>query len=69
MTVEVAAKELNGVDPSRVIVEFYEKLRSDPLIDGQLVADMKDRASPDSAKRVVFTVELETPAEDEGEEN
>ena len=69
VTVEVAAKELNGVDPSRVIVEFYEKLRSDPLIDGQLVADMKDRASPDSAKRVVFTVELETPAEDEGEEN
>ena len=68
VTVEVAAKELNGVDPSRVIVEFYEKLRKDPLIEGQLVADMKDRASPDSAKRVVFTVELEAqmPNEEEG---
>ena len=68
VTVEVAAKELNGVDPSRVIVEFYEKLRTDPLIEGQLVADMKDRASPDSAKRVVFTVELEAqvPNEEEG---
>jgi len=61
VTVEVAAKELNGVDPSRVIVEFYEKFRNDPLIKDQLVADMKDRPSPDSAKRVVFTVGLEAP--------
>ncbi|MGC6486158.1 MAG: pilus assembly protein PilM [Planctomycetota bacterium] len=68
VTVEVAAKELGGVDPSRVIVEFYEKFRSDPLIKDQLVADMKDRPSPDSAKRVVFTIGLEAPlvAEEEG---
>jgi len=61
VTVEVAAKELNGVDPSRVIVEFYEQFREDPLIKEQLVADMKDRPSPDSAKRVVFTIGLEAP--------
>ena len=69
VTVEVAAKELNGVDPSRVIVEFYERFRSDPLIKDQLVVDMKDRPSPDSAKRVVFTVELEAPAPSEEESN
>ena len=62
VTVEVAAKELNGVDPSRVISDFYDKFRSDPLIKDLLVPDMKERPSPDSAKRVVFNVELEAPA-------
>ncbi|MEC8653847.1 MAG: pilus assembly protein PilM [Planctomycetota bacterium] len=58
VTVEVAAKELNGVDPSRVIVDFYQKFRDDPVIKDRLVVDMKERPSPDSAKRVVFTIEL-----------
>lgn len=68
VTVEVAAKELNGVDPSRVISDFYDSFRSDPLIKDLLVPDMKERPSPDSAKRVVFTVELEAPvaASEEG---
>ena len=69
VTIEVAAKELNGVDPSRVIVDFYQKFRSDPLIEGRMVADMKDRPSQDSAKRVVFTVDLEPPAPEAEEAN
>ncbi|MFN3240536.1 MAG: pilus assembly protein PilM [Planctomycetota bacterium] len=59
VTVELAAKELNGVEPSREIVNFYESFRTDPLIKDRLVSDMKERPSPDSAKRVVLTVELE----------
>lgn len=69
VTVEVAAKELNGVDPSRVIVDFYKEFREDPVIKDQLVVDMKERPSPDSAKRVVFTVELEAPVTGEEEAN
>ena len=69
VTVEVAAKELNGVDPSRVISDFYDSFRSDPLIKDLLVPDMKERPSPDSAKRVVFTVDLEPPAPEAEEAN
>jgi len=69
VTVEVAAKELNGVDPNRVIVDFYDKFRTDPLIQDRMVADMKNRQSPDSAKRVVFTIELEAPRPIEEEAN
>ncbi|MCK5942341.1 MAG: pilus assembly protein PilM [Planctomycetes bacterium] len=69
VTVELAAKELNGVEPSRVIVDFYQKFRNDPLIKDRLVADMKDRPSPDSAKRVVFTIDLEPPVAEQPEGN
>jgi hypothetical protein len=56
--IDVAAKELNGVDPLLVLVEFSNKFKTDPAMTGIGEPKMLDRPSPDSAKRVGFTVDL-----------
>ena len=56
--VDVAAKELNGVDPLPVIVAFSNNFKTDPAMIGIGDVAMVDRKSPDSAKRVGFTVDL-----------
>lgn len=56
--VRVAGKELNGVDPGRVIVDFQSAFRNDALLQGASVA-LRDEPSQDSSKRVKITVELE----------
>jgi type IV pilus assembly protein PilM len=56
--IDVAAKELNGVDPLVVLVEFSNKFKTDPAMTGIGEPKMLDRPSPDSAKRVGFTVDL-----------
>lgn len=58
VVVEVAAKELNGNDPVRVLSEFRLKFENDPVMAGVLVT-MSERKSQDSAKRAGFEVNLE----------
>lgn len=59
--VDVAAKELNGVEPLKVLVDFSTKFKADPAMTGIGAVAMVDRKSPDSAKRVGFTVDLDPP--------
>jgi len=56
--VDLAAKELNGVDPLQVLVAFSNRFKTDEAMKGVGSVAMVDRKSPDSAKRVGFTVEL-----------
>jgi len=56
--VRVVGKELNGVDPGRVIVDFQRAFREDPLLAGASVT-LQDEPSQDNHKRVKITVELE----------
>ena len=72
VTVEVAAKELNGVDPGRVLVEFRSAFSQDPGMAGHADVVMQEVPSPDSNKRVRITVEIAegaTPAAGDGEGN
>ena len=57
VVVEVAGKELSGVDPGRVIVDFQQAFRQDPGLADSTVA-MVEMPSPDSNKRVKITVDL-----------
>ena len=59
--VDIAAKELNGVDPLQVLVDFSNSFKSDAAMVGVGNVAMVDRKSPDSAKRVGFTVDLGVP--------
>ena len=56
--VDVAAKELNGVDPGDVLTEFRNALSNAPgLVEGANVA-MQRINSQDNARRVRYTVDL-----------
>ena len=59
--VDIAAKELNGVDPLQVLVDFSNSFKADAAMVGVGNVAMVDRKSPDSAKRVGFTVDLGVP--------
>jgi hypothetical protein len=61
VTVDIAAKELNGVDPLQVLVDFSNSFKTDAAMVGVGNVAMVDRKSPDSAKRVGFTVDLGVP--------
>ena len=57
---QVAAKELNGADTGRVLSEFSENFKSDPVMAGLPNASMKESKSQDSAQRAEITVDLES---------
>ncbi|MBL8756752.1 MAG: pilus assembly protein PilM [Planctomycetes bacterium] len=57
VVVEAAGKELNGVTPSRVWLEFMQKLRTDPGMAG-LNPVMKELPKTDGAERWSVTVDL-----------
>ena len=59
--VDIAAKELNGVDPLQVLVDFSNSFKADAAMVVVGNVAMVDRKSPDSAKRVGFTVDLGVP--------
>ncbi|HEB53827.1 MAG TPA: hypothetical protein ENI87_11295 [bacterium] len=67
VVVDVAAKELNGVEPGRVIVETFARFKSDPDMGDAVAATMKPAKSRDSAKRAVFEVNL-APAREANDE-
>jgi type IV pilus assembly protein PilM len=57
VVVEAAGKELNGVAPSRLWLEFMQKLRTDPGM-ADLTAQMSELQKTDSAERWRVTIEL-----------
>ena len=59
--IEVAAKELNGVEPGRVLSDFRVKFEGDPAMAAVHRVGMLERKSQDSAKRVTYPVDLVEP--------
>lgn len=57
VVLQVAAKDLNGADTVRVLSEFREKFKNDPVMQGIPKVQMTDQ-SQDSAKRAQITVNL-----------
>ncbi len=58
VVVEAAGKELNGVDPNRVVSEFVGKFKNDPMVVGVLSAAMQASQSPDSSSRFKITIDF-----------
>jgi Tfp pilus assembly PilM family ATPase len=57
VVVEGAGKELNGVDVSRVVLDFNKKMTTDPGMAG-LTSQMVNLASQDKTERFRITVDL-----------
>jgi hypothetical protein len=68
VVVEVAAKELNGVDAGRVVTDFRTSFENDPIM-ASAKAHILARKSQDSAQRVGIVVDLVKPEADKPEVN
>jgi hypothetical protein len=58
VTLAAAAKELNGADPTRVLLDFHKALTKDVEAAGDAKASMKQGDDRDGARRVIITVTL-----------
>ncbi|MFT4840042.1 MAG: type IV pilus assembly protein PilM [Planctomycetota bacterium] len=56
--VQVAVKELNGADTGRVLTDFNQKFKADPVMAGLPNPTIEESKSQDSAQRAEITVDL-----------
>ncbi|MEZ6037719.1 MAG: pilus assembly protein PilM [Planctomycetota bacterium] len=58
VTFTVRGKALNGVDPGRVVSQFYTEFKTDPAMSEGATAVMAEKPSQDTTRVVEFTVDL-----------